>query len=71
MGNRLCLNVRGMVQPEAFDDGGKHPLEFAGQIARPGSRGSVMVLAGSAGSGLTDFEMTELRDMRAARVAHV
>ncbi|TCD67436.1 hypothetical protein EIP91_012408 [Steccherinum ochraceum] len=76
MGNRLCLNVRGMLQSnqDLLHGGPKISLEFARHpegIVRPGSRGSILIIAGSAGTVLTDIEMDELRHMRAARVVHI
>ncbi|KAH8103348.1 hypothetical protein BXZ70DRAFT_1005772 [Cristinia sonorae] len=91
MGNRLCLNVRGMLHNAADEvrnrtPGSKQdvpaPVVTQGLARSPSSRPtrsgrctptpSVVVLtAGSDGTVLTEIEMDELRDMRAARVLYV
>ncbi|OCH89453.1 hypothetical protein OBBRIDRAFT_835775 [Obba rivulosa] len=71
MSNRLCLNVRGMVREDAASvhTAPPRPLDFslASLPQRSGTQGSAVVTVGS-GSRLTEFEMLELRSMRAERV---
>lgn len=80
MGNRLCLNVRSMLHADELSAPTKPPAVQRSHISVSHYGGhsqpqiaSVVVFAGSgsAGTVLTEVEMDELRDMRAARVHYV
>ncbi|EMD36599.1 hypothetical protein CERSUDRAFT_84781 [Gelatoporia subvermispora B] len=75
MSNRLCLNVRGMVREEVTSISTSRPRRqdvSVVTIPRPaGTQRSTHTVTVGSGSQLTEFEMLELRSMRADPVSSV
>jgi len=74
MSNRLCLNVRGMVREDATSittSPPRLPDTSAAVHSQTASAQRSGVITVGSGSRLTEFEMLELRSMRANRVSSV